>query len=232
MVGKQPLRSYFGVPPHTAEGNALRLLLETGIHLIDADEGSLLAYDPARRVLRFAMTAGNRNAERALLGQAVPVGKGLSGLAAATGEVQIGAPTYHDIAQTRRRRGEPDEPEAVIAAPIMAGETLLGVITAVSFRDGRRFSHDDGKLMGRFGAIAGLVLDQHRRLHGAVRPNGGATGKEKDARKSSDAPERAILASIEKLRRNRPDLLPQFARAVGMMATLILREPEGHDGRE
>jgi GAF domain-containing protein len=227
MVGKEPQESYFGVAPHRAEGHALRLLLETGIHLVDADEGSLLAYDAAKRVLRFVMTAGSRSSEQVLLGQTIPVGNGLSGLAAATGEVQIGAPVYHDIAQKRRRRGGPQEPEAVIAAPIVAGETLLGVMTAVSFRDGRRFSHDDGKLMGRFGAIAGLVLDQHRRLHGAAGQGGGAVPSDQVR---ASRPERAILAHVAKVRQARPQAMADLARAVGAIAAIILREPGMGDG--
>jgi GAF domain-containing protein len=221
MAGKQPTHSNLGARPRLPDAGALRLLLETGIHLVEADEGSLLVYEPAKRVLRFAMTAGDRAAERGLIGQTVPVGKGLTGLAAVTGEVQVGAPTYHDIEQKQRRGGK-SEPEAEIAAPIVAGETLLGVMTAVSFRAGRRFSQKDGRIMSRFGAIAGLVLEQHRRLVAAE-----GAGERGDA--GTGRSERAIVAAVAKVRRERPEALPGLARAIGAITAMILIERESGD---
>ena len=85
---------YLGLMPATGEDQVLRLIVETGVRAVGADEGSLLVYDPEANDLTFVMTYGNKESESILIGQRVPFGKGLAGLAAETGEVQIGAPRY------------------------------------------------------------------------------------------------------------------------------------------
>src|SRR5213083_118567 len=140
-MSDQPLLSiYLGILPQMPETKILRLLLETAIQVLGADEGSLLVYDAPSKSLRFAMTVGDKESAAKLEGQSVPLGKGLTGFAAVTREVQVGAPIYHDVHQTRKRSGGIGEPEAEIAAPMAVGEALIGVLTAVSFRSGKRFS--------------------------------------------------------------------------------------------
>jgi len=140
-----------------SEQRVLRLLIELGAQVVGAAEGSLLVYDPEHRDLEFVMTVGGASN---LLGRRVPIGSGLTGLAAVTREVQIGAPTY-GVAQAESAS---KEPEAVIAAPMLVADDLVGVITAVSFQPGKRFSSRDGELYGRLAAVAGVVVDQGRRL--------------------------------------------------------------------
>ena len=57
-------------------------------------QGSLLVLDEKKKELVFAMTIGSRSSEMTLIGQRVPLGKGITGLAAQMREVQIGAPTF------------------------------------------------------------------------------------------------------------------------------------------
>jgi len=52
----------------------------------------------------------------------------------------------------------------VIAAPMLIGDTLIGVITCVSFKKGKRFGAGDARLYAGLASIAGVVVDQHRRL--------------------------------------------------------------------
>jgi GAF domain-containing protein len=134
---------------------------------VGAEEGSLLLVDPRDdppQSLRFAMTVGSRESERALLGQRVPLGEGIVGLAAVTHEVQLGSPTYDGVAQARRREADPSQPAAVLAAPVLSRDELLGVITAVRFEPAGPFTKQEARLYGRAAAVAGLVLDQSQRL--------------------------------------------------------------------
>src|ERR1700730_15950611 len=108
---RRPLE-HFGILPESADADLLRLVLTTAVETIDADEGSLLLRDDGTGDLRFAMTVGDPDREEKLIGERVPVGRGVVQLAAATQEVQIGAPTFRDIKQTERETGGP---EAVIA---------------------------------------------------------------------------------------------------------------------
>jgi transcriptional regulator with GAF, ATPase, and Fis domain len=164
MTDQVLMSSYLGILPQTAEHKVLQLMLETAIEVLAADEGSILVYDEPSKTLRFAMTVGDSASAARIEGQSVPIGKGLVGLAAVTREVQIGAPIFHDIHQTRRLDRESDEPEAVIAAPMLIGETLIGVLTVVSFRHEKRFGAIDAKLFARCAAIAAFVVDQRRRI--------------------------------------------------------------------
>jgi hypothetical protein len=169
----------------------LRVLIELGAQVVDASEGSLLVYEPATNDLVFALTVGGPS----LVGQRLALGQGLTGLAAATREVQIGAPTYRGVTQEKG-------PEAVIAAPMLSGDELIGVITAVSFAPGKRFTARDGDLYGRLAAVAGVVLDQKRRLGGATPADG-------------------IAAAVDRIVKRRPDAVPQLAAIVAAIEAMV-----------
>lgn len=78
------LDTYLGIAHESPEEKVLTFLIELGAQFVDAHEGSLLVVDEASKELVFAMTVGREASEEALLGQKVPVGKGLVGLAAQT----------------------------------------------------------------------------------------------------------------------------------------------------
>jgi len=167
------LATYLAIAPKSPEELVLRLLIELGAQVVSAQEGSLLVYDPAKNDLVFAMTVGGADT---LIGQRVPLDKGLTGLAAATREVQIGAPTFMGVKQGEERA---KGPSGVIAAPMLVADELVGVITAVTFEPERRFTSKDGDLYGRLAAVAGVVVQQRRQLNsigemqkGAVKPGG------------------------------------------------------------
>ncbi|HEX4112656.1 MAG TPA: GAF domain-containing protein [Stellaceae bacterium] len=150
--------------PGSRQDRLLRLLLETATAAIDAEEGSLLLSDSTAGDLRFAMTVGNAESEAKLRGQRVPFRQGIVGAAAVTFEVQIGAPKYHDVEQTERKPGVSNEPEVLVAAPLIAGETLIGVITGASMQPNRRFGSKEAKIYGGFAAIAAILVEQDQRL--------------------------------------------------------------------
>jgi GAF domain-containing protein len=165
------------------EAPVLRLLIELCAQFVGAEEGSLLVVDGADdppQALVFAMTVGSPESKHALIGQRVPLGEGVVGLAAVTHEVQIGAPTYEGVVQARRGEVAPDQPSSVLAAPVLANDELLGVITAVRFGTGPRFTADHALLYGRVAAVAGLLLHRGRRLASSTGP--GAADRSSDER--------------------------------------------------
>jgi phosphoserine phosphatase RsbU/P len=188
------LSRFLGVLPSTPEEKILRMLIELGCEVVGGQEGSLLVYDKDADVLRFAMTIGDPESEKKLRGQAVPLGAGLTGLAAATLEVQTGAPTFKDIEQ-KQRTGDSTTPDAVIAAPMVSGDELVGVITAVSFEDGKRFSSKDARLYAGFAAIAAIVVDLRRRLSAYELGEGAAPEEETERARL----ERRVLGSMQRL---------------------------------
>lgn len=157
------LATFLGISHQSEEGMLLGLLIELGAQFVGAEEGSLLVRDEEANELVFARVVGPETSQEALLGQRVPLGKGIVGLAAQTGEVQIGAPTF-PTRQAEQCQTIEGSPKAVLAAPMMADDHLVGVITAVSFDPAKRFSSADAMLYGRIAAVAGVVVSMHRKL--------------------------------------------------------------------
>lgn len=156
-----------GLAAEATEHAVLRLLIELCAQVVGASEGSLLLLDASEdppSSLVFAMTVGSDESEGKLRGQRVPLGEGVVGLAAVTHEVQIGAPSYQGVAYAREGRVSAGEPASLIAAPMLADDELVGVITAVTFDAGRPFRAEDATLYGRAAAVAGLLLERSRRL--------------------------------------------------------------------
>jgi GAF domain-containing protein len=200
------LESHLGLAPRSPEAAVLRLLIELCAQVVRAEEGSLLVLDRGEsppRELVFAMTVGSPESERTLRGQRVRLGEGITGLAALTHEVQIGAPLYDGVRQAQRGEAAPGQPSSVIAAPMLAGDELVGVITAVTFEPGRRFTSADAALYARGASVAGLVVDQRRRLDALG--EGGAHGGEEAERRVAEAAARlarrgpAELATLARL---------------------------------
>lgn len=193
--------TYLAVTREGPVAPVLRLLLELGVRLVGADEGSLLVLDRDAESLVFSMTAGT--SEQVLLGQRVPLGQGITGLAAATGEVQIGAPTYFAIQQAESR-AETSGPQAVLAAPMVVHGESLGVLTAVSFSPGKRFSSEDGQTFGQLATIAATLFQQSLSL-GAIE-----AGLDLDGDGDLTL-ERQVAASVGRIARSGPQALRHLA---------------------
>ena len=207
------MRRFLGIAPHTSEEQALRLLVETGVRAVGADEGSLLVYSPETNDLTFVMSYGNARSEALLVGQRVPFGGGsLAGLAAQTGEVQIGAPRFRDVRQTEAM----ENIGAVISAPMILGDRLIGVITAVSTDPEKRFSMADGELYACLATIGALVVNQTLLLRDLPQSEGLPLAY------ATDPVEQEIMDRVARLLQRDPETVRQVARmleAIEAMAT-------------
>jgi GAF domain-containing protein len=213
-----PLSTYLAIAPQSPEEAVLRLLIELGIQVVGADEGSLLVLDETAGDLVFAMTVGGSGSENALKGQRVPLGQGLTGLAAATHEVQLGSPTYSQVQQAKQG-GQTDGPQAVIAAPMLVADSVVGVITAVSFAQGKRFGSREAELYARVAAVAGVVVQQRHRLS-ALEGESAAPGA--PGADAASGHESAIARSVSRIATARPDALAQVAHIVESLEALCL----------
>ena len=212
------LATYLGVSGSSQEGMILRLLIELGAQVVGAQEGSLLVLDEKRQELVFAMTIGSTSSETALIGQRVPLGKGITGLAAQTHEVQIGAPTF----RTRQAKGHStaaNQPQAVLAAPMLIADRLIGVLTAVSFAPDKRFASADALLYGRIAAVAGVVVDQSRRLNILATIQSGR--RPRRSLNQTERLEHDIVHAITRLTSCKPHAKPQLARLLAALAALL-----------
>jgi hypothetical protein len=211
--GTRWLSRAIGVGGTGMEVQALRRLLTLAITTVDAAEGSLLVWDDDIGELRFVATVGNEASEAALIGQRVPLGKGITGLAAVTREVQVGAPTYRDIRQTERLAAGP---EAVVAAPLVAADRLLGVITGVTFKPGQRFGRREAMAYGEYASVIAVLLEQARRLAAVAALEDGA-----DMMPSGTATmEREIVERLARLMSSRGRVLGGVARLLEAIEAL------------
>ena len=157
------LLAYLSFNSNLADDDLLRLVLEIGVGMMKADEGSLLLLDREKEELEFMMTFGSVESGKQLKGQRFSIHQGITGLAASTGEPQTGTPSYHGIKQYDRGKSHLREPTAVLAAPMLVEDEVVGVITAVSFQEGRTFSSGDVELYCKFASLCGSVIRQRLR---------------------------------------------------------------------
>ena len=142
-------------------------LIRLGLDIVGADQGSLLTVEPGGKDLRFVMVAsreGLRNAgemSESLIGQTLPIGEGVTGMAALTHDIQAESRTGSGRIRSMRGDGSPN---AVLAAPMLIGDELIGVITAVGFQRKKPFSTAECRSYGAFADVAAVVVDRQRRL--------------------------------------------------------------------
>jgi hypothetical protein len=140
--------------------DALRIILELGVQAVGVQEGSVLILDAPAQELVFLMTGGDILSEGTLKGQRVRVGDGLTGMAARTGEIQVGVPAYRAVHQPAHHNYKP--PTQIIAAPMAAEKSIVGVLTAASYVPGCRFSNDEVRMFQRIAALAGIVVAERK----------------------------------------------------------------------
>lgn len=211
------LETYLGITQESPEEKVLTLLIELGAQFVGAQEGSLLVVDKATDELVFAMTIG-REAGRPLIGSRVPLGQGLVGLAAQTHEVQIGAPTFR-FQDDREARPEAGAPTAVIAAPMLVNDTLVGVLTAVSFEPDKRFGSTEAQLYARIATVAALVIDQRQRLE-AIRTLSEERERARVLREDERL-DREIVAAVSRLVKLSPEKKASVSRLLGNLLALL-----------
>lgn len=225
------LAAYLSFGRALKDDDLLRLIMEIGVGMMHVNEGSLLLLHRAKEELEFVMTIGRPEVEEKLRGQRFSMHKGITGLAASTGEPQTGAPTYHGIKQLDYKKKHPEEPGAVLAAPMLVENEVVGVITAVSFKEGFTFSTDDVQLYCRFAQLCGTVIRQRRREE-AVRnillgKKGTASVSPEIQRilaerglTSSDREIAEIARRLGHLSRGREDILPLCADLIRIIAQI------------
>ena len=104
--------------------------------------------------MQFVCTFGG-DKPKDLTGEAVPIGKGITGMAAMLKEIQTSTRTsgrcFFDVPNDGK-------PNSVIAAPILLDDELIGVVTAVSFDLNKSFSPDDCKKFAIVAELGAIIL--------------------------------------------------------------------------
>lgn len=125
--------------------------------MVPHDTLTLYRADNVLRVLRPVLVR-DAYAEEVLAIGTLPFGYGITGTAAESRHPQLVENAVQDP-RSQLVPGTPDEPESMIAVPLLAGEELKGVLCLYRLGEGNLFSEDDFLLAIRFGEMAALAID-------------------------------------------------------------------------
>lgn len=185
----------------------LEQLISIGIKILKAQEGSLLLADEKNGVLTFAMQVGK---DQKLVGKKVPIGEGITGMAALTRDVQsasavTGGNFYH--------LKDAGAPASVLAAPMLVDDELIGVLTAVSFDKKHTFSIDECSTYGMFANIAAALIKQQQTLNLlSLQQTENVSDKTKI--------EYNLTTSLLELIRTKPQTIPAIEQIINALKTL------------
>jgi HD-GYP domain-containing protein (c-di-GMP phosphodiesterase class II) len=143
----------------------LQLALEHAEQVCRAETSSIWELDEERRELFFRVVRGH--AAGAIRGLRVPVGEGIVGSVAESGE----AAAVNDVTADPRWHGDPKgafQTRAILAVPLLARGAVIGVVQLLNPVDRDHFTAGDVWRMRQFAAILAPTL-QNARLYAAQR---------------------------------------------------------------
>jgi GAF domain-containing protein len=141
----------------------LRQTVSGAINVLHAAAGSLYVVDDVTDELVFQVALPEQ--AQHLIGQRLPPGHGLAGWVAATGQ----AIAVADVQQDPRWAADitSDDsyaPKTMIAAPLLLGDRVIGVIQILDKDGGTPFGAEDLAMLGEFANQAAIAIEQSQRL--------------------------------------------------------------------
>jgi GAF domain-containing protein len=138
----------------------LEMVVETAARVIDSRAAALFLLDEAHQELVFEIALGQKAEE--VKEFRVPLGHGIAGLVAATGQPMATSGTTdprqaRDIAE---RVGY--VPNTIVCVPLFYAERVIGVLELLDKADGASFSMLDIHALGLFANLAAVALEQSR----------------------------------------------------------------------
>jgi GAF domain-containing protein len=139
----------------------LEMLVETAMHVLGARAGSLYLVDEGSEELVFEVALGERAAP--LRGQRIPLGQGVAGWVAATGQ----AIAVSDVQQDPRWAQEIGRavgyaPKTMLAMPLLLRDRVTGVLQLLDKHGGQPFDAGDMATLGLFARQAAVAIEQSR----------------------------------------------------------------------
>lgn len=141
--------------------DVLHAIVETAAAVLEAEAGALFLLDREGDDLVFQVALGGR-AERVKQFK-VPVGHGIAGYVASTGQPLAVTDAEHDP-RFAREIGEATDyrPSTILCVPLFLRDRIVGVLELLNKARGLPFSTHDMEILGHFGRLAALAVDQSR----------------------------------------------------------------------
>jgi len=144
-----------------SEGSPAKVLeavAEALAELVPHDTLTLYEADPPLRLLRPVLVRDADYAEEVLAMGGIPYGIGIVGTAGDT-RTPLLVNDAHLDARAIRIPGTPDDPESMLAVPLLARDDLKGVLCLYRHGDGNHFNVREFKLAILFSELAALAID-------------------------------------------------------------------------
>jgi GAF domain-containing protein len=177
----------------------LEMIVQTAAQVIHAKAASLFTIDEERRELIFEVALGQKAEEVRKF--RVPLGHGIAGLVAATGQ----AMAISDAQSDPRHASEIAEsvgykPQSILCVPLSRDGEVTGVLELLDKEGAPSFTAADMEALGLFANLAAVAIEQSR-MHGnllallneAIRSPEPRGGSQQRLRERA----RAFVASIE-----------------------------------
>ena len=142
-------------------GEALERVVETAASVLDAQAASLFLVDEESEELVFQVALGQKAAE--VRHFRLPLGRGLAGYVAATGQPLAVANVEQDPRFARDIGQAIDYiPRTLLCVPLFLGNRVVGVLELLDKAKGMSFTVRDIGVLARFADLAALTIDQSR----------------------------------------------------------------------
>lgn len=138
----------------------LEAIVSTAVRVIDATAGSLMLLDQQAEELEFQVAVGPGSDE--IKQFRVPVGQGVAGFTASTGQALAIADTSQDTRFARQiAEGSGYVPKNLLCVPLLLRGDVIGVMELLDKRGGASpFTPADAAVLSSFGEQAALAIDQ------------------------------------------------------------------------
>ncbi len=150
------------VLPQEERPELLTLVVRMAAQLVSARSASLLVIDQTARQLVFEAATGSKADE--ILKFRVPLGYGIAGAVAATGEpMAIASPETNpqfaaDIAQSVGHI-----PQSILCVPMRYADEIIGVLETLDKENGAPFTSGDIEALAQYAGIAAQMVEYVRR---------------------------------------------------------------------
>src|SRR6266571_4239314 len=153
--------SVLGAPAEHTE--LLELIVQTAMHVLRARAGSLYLLDEGTGELVFEVALGERAAP--LRGQRFPLGQGVAGWVAASGQALAVADVQQDPLWAKEIGHTVGyAPRTMLAMPLLLRDSVTGVLQLLDKDGGDPFSAGDMATLGLFTQQAAVAIAQSRRM--------------------------------------------------------------------
>jgi GAF domain-containing protein len=139
----------------------LELVVHIAARVIDAATASLLLIDPRSQELAFVAAYPHQVSDLAAV--RVPVGEGIAGLVAMTGQPMAISEARSDprhASSIAEQTGY--QPESLVCVPLVFADEVIGVLELMDKHGAHAFDSGDIDTLGLFAQLAGAAIEQSR----------------------------------------------------------------------